>query len=121
MNTYNIKVFYQTGNSFGHEDTDMIVEGDWTDIECIKLSLKYIQEHYEMYKELNFYRSNKEDVINKYKDKYWFNKDCPKYSITLVLDNNKPWPYSCSWTGYFERLHSAEIICKEDTDMKFTI
>ena len=58
LKKYRIKISYQTGNSFGSEDTTDYLEITWDDIDIAKENLQRIREHYEMYKELDGYRIN---------------------------------------------------------------
>lgn len=73
---YKIKVTYDTGNSFGNElGLEDYIEADFDTIELAERNAKNIMEHYEMYEEVNSYRSrgNAQEIMAKYKDKEWFN------------------------------------------------
>jgi hypothetical protein len=156
---YQIKVHYQTGNSFGSEDTDGIIDLEWTNLESAKKNLARIKEHYEQYKVCNSYQ-NKGSCEDRYKEnesKDWFVKNlkpavkygerpndynaidesqidkCKKLGkeiiyfydnfyaqncIILYTDDNKPVQMSCFWCGYFEQLHSAEIITQPEDGLR---
>lgn len=83
---YQIKAFYKTGDSFGSQDTDTIVEISWDNLDIAKANLKRIQEHYEQYQKLESWRFSKEDgetILKNNETKDWFVKevkDCVYYT-----------------------------------------
>lgn len=127
MGKYKIKIDYQTGNSFGSEETSDYLELEWDDLATAKLNIKYIKEHYEFYKECNYSRyserKSKEDLFVENKLKEWFvpNKDSytMMYSLKLKADNGNLMQLHPFWCGYFERLICVEIVVNsDDNDMK---
>jgi hypothetical protein len=121
-NTYKIKIYYQTGNSFGSEDTSDYIELTWKNLDIAKENLDYIKEHYEMYSDLNGYsyrkkRSN-DETIELYKDKPWFVAEYD-FCLKLKTDDGQFMQISAFWCGYFEALHEAEIIA-DTSDMKIS-
>lgn len=50
---------------------------------------------------------------------YRFDQDIAETCINLKADNNNTMRMTAFWCGYFETLHSAEII-QDDTDMKIS-
>jgi len=71
---YKIKYVYKTGNSFNTYTDEGELEIDWTDLSVAKQNLKRIKEHYDFYKEINSYFSDKtdEELIEENKSKDWF-------------------------------------------------
>lgn len=59
MGKYKIKISYCTGNSFGSEDTEDLVELDWDNLDIAKENLQYIKEHYKQYEECNTSKQTK--------------------------------------------------------------
>lgn len=129
--SYQIKVKYQTGDSFGSQDTEDIIELDWNNLDVAKQNLQRIKEHYEQYRQLNGWRNeyghkDRDSIIEKNKTKDWFVGEdnttwsTPEYCIKLYTDDGKPFQISCFWCGYFEYLHGAEIITSGDSDISFS-
>lgn len=130
---YEIKYYYQTGNSFGSEDVESRLEMSWENLDVAKQNLQRIKEHYEMVKaidaakwEIRMGKGKREDITVQYENKDWFvnHKDYTTRENCIILysDSGKPWQFWCPWCGYFEHLHYAEIIIKdiENNDMKIT-
>ena len=70
---YKIKVYYRTGDSFGNEDTEAILDYDWENIDVVTQNMKRIREHYEMYQEMaDGYHAPTKEIVDKYGDKDWF-------------------------------------------------
>jgi len=85
MGKYKIKYDYQTGDSFGSEDTDGILDLEWNNLDVAKANLKRIQEHWEMYEKWTYgygtsYQENRENLILWNKDKDWFVNDSKLYA-----------------------------------------
>lgn len=129
---YKIKYEYQTGNSFGYEDTNGILELEWNDLNVAKANLKRIAAHTKMVKELDnlkwevrMGKKDANDVFDQYKNEDWFvnSKDYsfPENCIILYTDEGKPWQIWAPWCGYFENLYNAKIIVDvpEENDMEF--
>jgi len=120
---YSIKIEYTTGDSFSSAETSTILEGTWTNIKIIKRNLLRIQNHYKKFIEFNQQNIKEwlKDMpegcvykgVEKYPDKYCL-------SLELLTDNGDPWVFFPYWCGYFESLHSAEIIyVGTDTRIEF--
>lgn len=118
---YKIKYWYETGNTFGREDDEGILEYDWTKIEVAKENLKRIEEHYKYYEATydgRYIRSQDdkkriESIKDNSKDKGWYvagNSCCLK----LIGDSGEEWQIWAPWCGYFESLYGAEIITIEE-------
>ena len=101
---YMIRIDYSTGNSFQTHDTSDYIGIRWKDIDVAKENLKRIQEHYQMYKQLNGYspKKNCNDILNQNKDKDWFvyEKVCVKIKTNIKIDykeaetlNRDEWEY----------------------------
>ena len=116
MPNYQIKVYYQTGDSFGKNDTDQLLEIVWTDLSKAKTALKRIKEHYRWYESLHGYNYKQEMVP----EPEWHKGMEYEFSVKVLLDNDEAVRFSAFWCGYFERLYSAEIIAvpPEDDDMR---
>ncbi len=85
---YKIKISYQTGDSFGSEDTVDYLELTWDNLENAKENLQRIKEHYNFYKSTDYYRGTRKDYINLMKsmvDKPWFVNE-PKL-FHIISDN----------------------------------
>lgn len=93
MQEYRIKIDYMTGNSFGSENTSDYLELTFKDLNVAKENLKRIKEHYEMYQDIEGWRSTKtrdqwyEENINK----DWFVNKPKLWNIKLneVIDERK--------------------------------
>lgn len=113
--TYRIKIHYTTGNSFNTDDYEECLEYGWQNLDMAKESLKRIKNHYK------FYQDHGEQWTKpkcKLPVGVKWNNEHRMLMLELMTDDGKSYFYSSFWTGYFETLHSATIIC-DDEDMKF--
>lgn len=122
---YQIEISYRTGDSFGSEDREQIIDFEWN-LETAIENLKRIKEHYDMYQKTGRnYHMPFEKIKKEYGDKPWFvdvskDKKCKTdshfmcgYSLNLLNDDGGQFRYSTFWTGYFEHLYGASIVPKE--------
>ena len=109
MSNYTIEIFYQTGDSFGslsHTDT---INWEFDDVEEAKTCLQTLREHHKMCMDLDDYKARRnggrQGVLDKYAHKEWFDAEYPeqrfKYQDRYI---------SVFWVGYFESLHTAEVV-----------
>ena len=116
---YKIKYLYRTGNSFGSEDCEDILEYEWEDYKFAKESLQRIKEHYEWYESIEDHFGGSKQIPK------WHNVSMPEkwmedqkhHIINLRINETDEVQFWCPWCGYFEHLYGAEII----TDDKITI
>lgn len=124
--TWTIKIDYQTGNSFGSEDTSDDVGCSWTDLNKAKEALQRIKGHYKAYTEIENDRWSPSDKKPAdFAGEPWFWKEEPRFwqqAVIVERDDGTEQRLSTFWCGYFERLHSAEIVADApfETDMKVT-
>lgn len=107
MKKYGIKVYYQTGDSFSSYEQEDMVELDWDNLDKAEEALNRIEEHYHWYEDVhNSYRLHPKRV----EEPAWHKGI--KYDFTLVIpnDDGEPYQFIAPWCGYFESLHSAEIV-----------
>lgn len=126
---YKIKYDYQTGDSFGSSDETGFLELTWTNLDVAKANLNRIKEHYDQYKLLESYikRAEPQTVLSENSSKDWFVSEGKKkdqfdeyystHCLILYTDDGKQFQLHAPWCGYFEGLHSAEIIV-DPSDMK---
>lgn len=116
---YQIRISYQTGDSFHTEDTETILDYDWGDVNVVTQNLKRIREHYEMYQEMaDRYHASFKEMKGEYGKKDWFVVDGEAIDLAgtaarclyLYLDDGTKFQYSCPWCGYFETLYGGEVI-----------
>ena len=123
MGMYSIEVSYQTGDSFGSQDTSDVLELTWDNLEVAKRNLKAIKEHDELYSKLNGYDfgKNRDQLLEEASKKPWFVQDDKSHfhgSLRLEADNGNYMQLHAMWCGYFESLHGAKIIV-DNSDMEF--
>lgn len=111
---YKIKIDYQTGDSFGSSDESQYIELGWNDLESAKESLKRIKNHYEYVLENDYYNKPESDLP----EGVIWNNNYNILQLELITDDKEPYIYHSFWTGYFERLYKAEIIC-DNSDMVY--
>lgn len=123
---YQIKIHYQTGDSFRNEDREERIDFIFENLETAKENLRRIEEHYKMYQETgrNYHMPFKE-IKKKYGSEPWFidisTEKKPSvdphfmcgYALNLVKDDGEEFRYSVFWTGYFEHLYGANIVGAE--------
>lgn len=117
---YRIKVEYETGDSFGKEDTEVILDEKWADVDVVKENLKRIKEHYAWVCSKGRFREElpRPDWVRKGRYPYPGSEDC---YIHLLRDNREEFEVCASWTGYFETLHGASIISDPEDGWSFTV
>ena len=77
---YKIKVFYETGDSFGSNDTETILEPEWEKLDVAKENLKRIKTHYKIYQRLDHHN------YSWHKEKRFDEKKLPDYVIYDFLE-----------------------------------
>ena len=126
---YRIKIFYQTGDSFGSEDRTEYLEMEWDNLDVAKANLQRIKEHYTCYKisstyNKNYFSAEERELFDIKHTKDWFvsyrkGSDDFLYTLRLKSDQGNDWQLSAYWCGYFEHLYSAEIEI-HNSDLKIT-
>lgn len=111
---YTIRVSYQTGDSFGSEDTTDEV-GIFNSIEEAQEACRYILEHHKFFKKLERWNISKEEAKKMIKiakkspwaveEDYVSRDGINEYSVKYKEQN-----LHAFWMGYFERLHSLEVV-----------
>lgn len=124
MKKYEILIKYRTGDSFSYSDREDTLELDFSNLEVAKENLQRIKKHYEYYQRLNNWRIDKDLEKQLVKNEDWFAQtDWDKFGeniIKLKTDEGKDFQLYVFWTGYFEKLYSAEIIMDHsDTKIYF--
>jgi hypothetical protein len=103
---YKIKIFYQTGDTSGHKDTEDYLDGTWINKKILKENLGRIKEHYKWLK--NKYDDYSDIII----DEPEWHVDLPEYSVKLKL-------CSAFWAGYFETLYGACVEIEKEDKLEF--
>ena len=87
MVEYRIRIDYSTGNSFGSHDVTDYLEFTWKNLDIVKENLRWIKEHYEMYRSIHNYgnKLKREQIFFNNKDKDWF-VNIPK--LYCISSNN---------------------------------
>lgn len=114
MLLYKIQYKYQTGDSFKTYDDEGMLEMVWKNLDNAKTALQRIKEHYAWYQYEN--RQSWSDA-KEVSEPDWHKGEKYQFTLKVMLDNGKEIKFSAPWCGYFERLHSAEIIA-DDPDLR---
>lgn len=74
MQTYKIKLYYETGNSFGTDQAEDYLELTWQNLDVAKENLVAIKEHYTMHQEIESYHKKLTDqqIFKNNSKKGWF-------------------------------------------------
>lgn len=116
---YQIKVEYETGNSFGREDTSVVLEMKWKTLGFAKTALQRIREHYEWY---SYHDRRRTFGVKKPPlEPEWHKGLKSPESLLLVLDNGEVVKFWAPWCGFFERLYGASIVLPEEDGLGFTL
>ena len=112
---YTIQIDYHTGDSFGSSEEVGEVGCVWKSKELARKALANIKEHYELYEEANNNHWTKParkhaEIEKEVKTKSWYVDKYWQHSLLVEKDDGTMQQISSFWTGYFERLHKAEII-----------
>ena len=119
---YVIRVFYETGDSFGREDRETILDYNWQKLETAEENLRRIEAQYRMYERMGrHYHGSASGIRADYGHEPWF-ADCDNesyaefvmtHSVKLIMDDGTEFIHSCEWEGYFELLYGASVEEKE--------
>lgn len=112
--SFNIKVEYETGDSFHTEDTETILES-WNSLDIAKENLVRIKEHYEWSKAYG----DKPKWVKPYMP--IGNSNMSSYYIALLNDDREEYHVCASWCGYFETLYGASIVQSEEDGWSFRL
>lgn len=117
---YRIKCFYETGSSFGRWDEETTLELVNNDLAVAKDNLSRIAEHYKAHQAIENHSWHEERrKWTEFKDERWYSDTYPQFTVILKTDNGNDLKLSVTeWCGYFERLHSAELVC-DDLKIEF--
>ena len=121
---YHIEYSYRTGDSFGTQDHEDVLEYEWNDLEKAKESLARIKEHYTWYesKENHYGREKKVEEPSWHKISGEHAQLGGEHCIlNIPMDNGNEVQFWPPWCGYFESLYGASIVSDEDDDMSFQI
>jgi len=122
---YMIKASYKTGDSFHNYDTSDEFAPIWKDLSQAKKALRWLSEHHAAYEqESDDRRHRNEPKIPRMLGKPWFitrqegygYQDFWHSAAKVELDDGTLFQVGVPYHGYFERLHSLEIICEEDPE-----
>ena len=119
---YTIRVEYTTGNSFNSCEETQDLEGDWKNLDVLEENLQRIKNHYKKYRDFD-YRNGKDWVKNMPVGCVYAGKKShpDQYNLLLELltDSGRPYTIMPFWCGYFEHLHSAEIVSSKSMRIEF--
>jgi hypothetical protein len=121
---YTIEIQYQTGNSFGSEETSGELGISWESLDKAKEGLQRIAAIEKLESRFSYIMSEAEKDVEREKlVGYTKHPKWGSWGLTLQLDDGTEQPVSMFWQGYFERFRSAEIVPvdRSNTDMKFTL
>ena len=116
---FTINIAYTTGDSFHSEETEDTVALVWKNKEVARKALKSIKEHYDFCNASDQYGiTPRERSVIKERAKLqpWYCKDYPDFTLMVEMDDGTYHQLHAFWCGYFESLHSAEVITCPDTD-----
>jgi hypothetical protein len=99
---------YSTGDSFGHDEGRIEFVGLYEDLEVAHENVRRIQQHNEMYNQLEnrWYTSSKQ--MSK-AEMTKLRKTFEPYSVQLVTEDGQEYKVHVPWHGYFERLTEVEV------------
>lgn len=107
--SYTVKVFYETGDSYGGMDTEDCIEMSWNSKELAQQAMREIVEHEEYAQDM--YAEGDEEEFSA---KPWWCDEYSGFVLKLETDSGKRQKVTVPWTGYFESLISAKVISTED-------
>jgi len=125
---YQIKIYYQTGDSYSNNDETIYLELTWNNLDVAKENLQRIKEHYEMYNDVEkmgrfSQKRTKEQWFELNKDKEWFVYEPKLYCVSrdfAIDESNKKkyegdWEYRPDW--YFA-FHTLRLKTDDGTPMR---
>lgn len=117
---YKIEIDYSTGNTFGsHDETRIIDDVEFADIESAKQALQIINKHHKMCSELSSYGMKDADrkaLLLQIEHEPWAVKS--EWSNNFEFEIKVPTSVGCQewenvycfWMGYFEHIQEARIV-----------
>lgn len=120
-----LKITYSDGDSFKIETEIDELDFIWHNYKIASENLQAIKKHSEFLEDLEWCHNNsdRETLIEKAKQNWWFVQDKPEdgiygrdlfdHSIYLKKDDGVRFMYSTPWTGYFASLQNVELIIGE--------
>jgi hypothetical protein len=114
-----IKIDYETGDSYSHQDVTEILEMEWQNLEIAKENLRRIKEHYLWYDYKNSFSWRRES-LEAVPQPVWHNGKNENV-IIIKLDDGSDFQMGAFWCGYFETLHGASIIQDTPDDTSFSL
>lgn len=122
MSIYQIRLNYTTGDSFRSHEEESTLEYEWKDLEIAKENLQRIKKHYKWFLDDNYKRDSWKKTMPDFCVKSsTYGSSKYDYSILLKSEGESDYQVYPFWCGYFEHLHYAEIIIKEDDELKFYV
>lgn len=116
---FTINIEYTTGDSFKSYKTEDTISLVWKDKELARKALKAIQAHYEFSNASDAWGITPRErsaIKERARNEYWYCKDYPDYNIMVEMDDGTFRSMNAFWCGYFETLHTAEVITCPGTD-----
>lgn len=107
---YQISIEYTTGDSFGSEEEEEVLDLVFKDLSVAEENLTRIKEHYDYFNNIN--SCQRHSTKNPVKPT-WFDKETTEYSIVLKTDTGENCLIGCFWIGYFESLIEIKIVSNE--------
>jgi hypothetical protein len=106
---YNIKITYDTADTFNDYPGQEILIELGCDLETATENLKRIEEHYKYQEELSWCDSRgRTKLWGKMKKEKWYSKK--SYTVTLLDSEGNDFDQYTDWCGYFERLVCGEVV-----------
>lgn len=123
---YRIKIDYDTGDTFRHEENVIgFCTLTWDNLDIAKKNLKAIRDQYHLYmlcnKDYNASKEQMNKLMKQAESKSWWGGKYWEYSLNLLADDGTLVSESIFWTGYFETLNSAEIVINEHEDSEMRV
>jgi hypothetical protein len=115
---YQIKVEYETGDSFHKEDTEDIFDEKWANVDVAKENLQRIKNHYAWVCSKGRWSDEELPRPDWHKVQYPGSEDC---YVNLLRDNREEFEVCASWIGHFETLYGASIISDPEDGWSFRI
>lgn len=109
---YSIELTYTTGNTFGSDEVQRILDYEWDTEEKAINEMNKIRDHWIYNKKLSSTHKQDEKKLLKTKAfmKEWFKPGESDYILILKDNDGNNIELYANWLGYFETLHSTKVI-----------
>lgn len=115
---FKIKLIYTTGNTFETCEVERFINCEWDTEEKAIHEMNKIREHWIFNKKISSTRDKdtKKKLVSQAIMQSWYKPGNSEYTMLLVDNDGNSFEMYAAWLGYFEILHSTEVVNTNQLD-----